>query len=122
MLNPSLPTLVDIGIIYHNDVDEQHDGPLSGLCHELEKMSGQNVVERIELMIFLKPSYDYTRWGELDDVLMGSPDGWPALREVSLSFFGVMPSGDDSYKALRELPMTKLVESKRVEFEVKIFK
>ena len=117
MLKPSLPTLVTIVIKYCIDDDE--NGPLGGLCHELEKMAGQNMVETIELVIWVPLSCDCTRWGELDDVLMGSPGGWPALRKVSLSFQG----GDDSVnEALRELPMTKLVESKQVQFDFDINK
>ena len=117
MLKPSLPTLVDIDIRYQIENDyELYDGPLSGLCHEFEKMVGQNVVESIKLNIWVEPGYDCTRWGELDEVLMGSSGGWPALRKVSLSFYVIRSSGDDLDKALRELPMTKLVESKRVEF------
>ena len=116
MLKPSLPTLVDIDIecdIY-NDDNETDDTPLAGLCHELEKMAGQNVVETIKLLILVYPGCDCTRWGELDDVLMGSPEGWPALRKVSL-FFGDVGGGLN--KALRELPMPKLVESKQVQFD-----
>ena len=120
MLKLSLPTLVNIKIEYHinGDYDETSDGPLAGLCHELEKMVGQNVVETIELVIWvLSGGYDCTRWGELDDILMGSSESWPALREVSLRFEVSMISNDDDDKALRELPMTKLVESKRVQFD-----
>ena len=125
MLKPSLPTLVDIYIDYNvvND-DETQNGPLAGLCHELEKMGGQNVVETITLHIRVQQGYDCTRWGELDDVLMGSPDGWPALRNVSLTFHLIVTEtsswGDDPDKALRELPMTKLVESKRVQFDLQV--
>ena len=117
MLKPSLPTLVDIDITCYidNDDDETLDGPLTGLCRELERMVGRNVVERITLLIWLRPGYNCTRWGELDDVLMGSPEGWPALREVYLSFIGFMSSNNG--EAIRELSMTKLVESERVQFK-----
>ena len=126
MLKPSLPTLVNIKIEYYfdDDCDETSGGPLAGLYHELEKMVGQNVVETIELVIWvMSGGYDCTRWGELDDILMGSSESWPALREVSLRFNVVTTSkrydDDDANiaKALRELPMTKLVESKRVQFD-----
>ena len=123
MLNPSLPTLVNIDIEYHIcGGDETSIGPLAGLCHELEKMAGQNVVEVIELMILVNPGFDCTRWDELDDVLMGSPEDWPALREVSLLFQVFTGYGDDEkiIKALRELSMTKLVESKRVQFDFEV--
>ena len=119
MLKPSLPTLVNIKIEYHIDCDydETSDGPLAGLCHELEKMVGQNVVETIDLVIWvLSGCYDCTRWGELDDILMGSSESWPALRKVSLWFKVTTILNDDDDKALRELSMTKLVESKRVQF------
>ena len=91
MLKPSLPTLVNINIEYYIDNDvETYDGPLAGLCHELEKMGGQNVpvVETIMLLVHIRvqQGYDCTRWGELDNVLMGSPEGWLALRNVSLTF------------------------------------
>jgi hypothetical protein len=120
MLKPSLPTLVDIYIEYYIVNDEDETYALGGLCHELEKMAGQNVVETIKLLIWVHPgNHDFTRWGELDDVL-GSPEGWPALREVSLSFTVFMFSGNVSDKALRELPMTKLVESKRVQFDFQV--
>ena len=122
MLKPSLPTLVDIHFDYSINVndDETDAGPLAGLCHELEKMIGQNVIETIELVRWVEPGCDYTGWGELDDVLMGSPEGWPALRKVSLTFDIFAPSWDDSAKALRELPMTKLMESKRVQFDFQV--
>ena len=114
MLKPSLLTLVDIYIEY--SIDNEEDGPFLGLCHELEKMSGQNVVESIELKIWVYTGYDCTRWGELDDVLMGSQEGWPSLRTVSLSLT-VIKSFAGSDKAIRELSMTKLTESKRVQFD-----
>jgi hypothetical protein len=121
MIKPSLPSLANIYIeSYIINDDDDNDGPLAGLCHELEKMVGLNMVETIELLIWLHPGYDCTRWGELDDVLMGSPDGWPALREVSLRFNVIKTSRNDSDKALRELPMTKLVESKRVQFNFQV--
>ena len=123
MLKPSLPTLVNIDIEYHIfGGDETYIDPLAGLCHELEKMVGRNVVERIELLIRVNPSFDCTRWSELDDVLMGSPEGWPALREVSLLFQVFANYMDDKkmIKALQELPMTKLVESKRVQFDFEV--
>ena len=125
ILEPSLPTLVDIYIKYNIEFDGTYrdDGPLAGLCHELEKMTGRNVVETIELLIWVQSGfYDCTRWGELDDVLMGSPEGWPTLRKVSLSFnvAKTRTSRDDTEKALRELPMTKLVESKRVQFNFRV--
>ena len=122
MLKPSLPTLVDIDITYDidNDDDETFDQPLGGLCRELEKMTGQNVVETINLRIRIQhANYDFTRWDELDDVLMGSPEGWPVLRKVSILFIFFMTSRDDPDEVPLELPMTKLVESKRVEFEFK---
>ena len=125
MLKPSLPTLVNINIEYYY-VDSYHDeayvGPLVGLCDELEKMVGQNVVETIKLVMWVWQGCDCKRWGELDDVLMGSPKGWPALREVSLSFHVMMTYSNDErvIKALRELPMTKLAESKRVQFNYKV--
>ena len=120
MLKPSLPTLVDIYIDYYID-GEIYDGSLAGLCHELEKMAGQNVVETIKLEILVGPDFDCTRWGELDDVLMGSPEGWPALKKVSISFHvSLVSEDDDSDKAIRELPMTKLVESKQVQFNFEV--
>ena len=115
MLKPSLRTLVNIDIEY--SILDGYGAPLGGLCHELEKMAGHNVVETIKLMIWVNPGFDCTRWSELDDVLMGSPKSWPELREVSLLFrvFEVY-----RIKALQELPMTKLVESKRVKFELEV--
>ena len=127
MLKPSLPTLVDINITCYidNDEDVTNDVALAGLCHGLERMVGRNVVETITLTFWILEGYDCTRWGELDDVLMGSPEGWPALREVSLSFWGFFSKrvNDLEDKALRELPMTKLAESERVKFkfEVRLF-
>ena len=55
MLRPSLPTLVDIHIKYsiEDDGEGYPDAPLSGLCYELEKMVGQNVVETIKLTIWV---------------------------------------------------------------------
>ena len=118
MLKPSLRTLVDIDIEIFIIEGELSDGPLAGLCHELEKMVGENVIETIKLLIWVHPDCDCTRWGELDDVLMGSPEGWPALREVSLSFLVIITSR--AYKVLRELPMIKLKESNRVQFDFEV--
>jgi hypothetical protein len=126
MLGPSLPTLVNIYIGYHitidDDDDETYDDPSAGLCHELEKMVGQNVVETIELLIWFQSDYDCSRWGELDDVLMGSPEGWPALRKVSLRFNVLETSSflNDLVKQLQDLPMTKLMESKQVQFNLEV--
>ena len=121
MLEPSLLALVNIVIEYEiiNEFAEMHEDPLAGLCRELEKMVGQNVVETIELTIWFESDYasDCTRWGELDDVLMGSPESWPALRKVSILFNVTMSSRNDSVKALRELPMT---ESKQVQFDFEV--
>ena len=52
MLKPSLHSLVDIHIEFSIDYGVRDDGPLAGLCHELEKMVSQNVVEGIELWIW----------------------------------------------------------------------
>ena len=94
--------------------------PLDGLCRELKKMTGQNVVETLNLRIRIQhANYDCTRWDELNDVLMGSPEGWPVLRKVSILFIFFMTSRDDPDEVPLELPMTKLVESKRVQFDFK---
>ena len=125
MLKPSLSTLVDIYLVY--SIDDGHtlyDDPLGDLCHELEKMVGQNVIETITLLISVYPRTDCTRWGELDDVLMGSPEGWPALRKVSLSLIAAGNYTDTSDKLLKELrglSMAKLMESKQVQFDFQIF-
>jgi hypothetical protein len=124
MLKVSLPTLVDINIRYniHYNIEETDDSPLADLCCELEKMIGKNVVETITIGLWIWSGCDCTRWGKLDDVLMGSPEGWPALREVSLSFLcHSMPSARDfSDTVLQEFPMTKLLESDRVQFNFDI--
>ena len=127
MLEPSLFTLVNIYIEHHiilEDYDDDDCGTYedhsAGLFHVLEKMAGRNVVEKIELLIWLKSDYDCRRWGELDDVLMGSPEGWPALRKVSLRFNVFETSFNDSVKQLQELPMTKLMESKQVQFDFEV--
>ena len=127
MLKSSLPTLVDISIEYDIDGDGLSDAPLGGLCHEFEKMVGQNVVETIKLKVEVNPGNDCinTRWGELDDVLMGSPEGWPALRKVSLlvDIFGTSNTMDVSYdlaEELRKISMAKLTESERVQFDFQV--
>ena len=85
------------------------------------------MIERIKLLISVNPgcASDCTRWGELDNVLMGSPEGWPALREVSLSFIAIMTSRDGTDEAIRNLRMTKMKESNRariqIDFEVRAF-
>ena len=81
------------------------------------------MIETVRLLIWVHTGYDCTRWGELDDVLMGSPEGWRALREVSLSFHVIRTVRHGLDKAFRDPPMTKLVESKRVQFnfDVKAF-
>ena len=124
MLRLSLPTLVDIEIEYYIDSDdESHDGPLAGLCYELEKMSGQNIVKTIQLRIWVKSGrYNCTRWAMLDDILLGSPQDWPALTNVSIKFLLTNSPGEDSDKELRELPMTKLMQSNRVQFDSSVFR
>ena len=132
MLKPSLPTLVDICIECDDQIgDDDGDGLsyalLGGLYHELEKMAGQNVVETIKLTIWVSPGNDCTRWGELDDILMGSPEGWPALKKVSLTvnvegtYTGTyMDSPDKVVEELQEISMIKLMESKRVQFDFQV--
>jgi hypothetical protein len=122
MLKPSLLTLVDIYIVFNIDDDgETYNGILGGLCHELEKMGGQNLVKTIKLLIWVYAgNHGCTRWGELDDVL-GSPEGWPALKEVSLLLYVMGASRNNLDKTLRELPMTKLAESKRVHFQMNVY-
>ena len=122
MLKPSLSTLVDIYIEYAIfDEDALYDAPLGGLCHELEKMVGQNVVETIKLLISVYPGCNCTRWDELDDVLMGSPEGWPALKKVFLLLDILGEYRDRSVvEELQELYMTKLMESKRVQFDLQV--
>ena len=117
MLEHSLHTLVDINIEYGIHNEETYDGALASLCHELEKMIGKNVVETINLEILV--TGDCSRLGELDDVLMGFPGGWPALRKVSILLIVVMPSNNE-LKALQGIPFAKLVESKRVEFDLEL--
>ena len=111
--------MVDFYIEYAIDDEDA----LYGLYHELEKMIGQNVVETIKLMIWVCPGNDCTRWGKLDDVLMRSPEGWPVLRKVSLSVnvVGTYTDGSDKVvEELQELFMTKLMESKRVQFDYQV--
>ena len=118
MLKPSLPTLVDFYIECAIDDEDE----LYGLYHELEKMIGQNVVETIELICVYRGN-DCMRWGELDDVLMGSPKGWPALKKVSLTVdvAGTYTDGSDKVvEELRGLSMTKLMESRRVQFDYQV--
>ena len=117
---------IDIEYFMNNE-DETNDGPLPSLYHELEQMAGQNVVETIKLLIWVQQDgYDCTRLGELDDVLMGSPESWPALKEVSLSFnvTGISSLTNDTdsvnLNTLQNLPMTKLLESKQVEFNFRV--
>ena len=121
MLKPSLPTLVDIyiGCVIEGRFSFSH---FDNLCHEFEKMAGQNVVETINLMIRTFPSFDGTRLGELDDVLMGSHEDWPALRKVSLSLniVGTSRSRDNVVEKLQESTMTKLMESNRVQFDFQV--
>ena len=116
---------MDIYIDYftNNDEDKRSGSPLAGLCHELEKMAGQNVIETIKLQLWVPSDYDYTGWGELHDVLLGSPEDWPALRGVTLSFAILTTSKDDSDRvkvARKLLALTKLVESKRVRFDFEV--
>ena len=122
MLKPSLPTLVDIYIECVIE-DEFSSSPFRNLWRELKKMAGQNVVETFNLKIWTFPGFDGTKLGVLDDVLMGSPEDWPALRKVSLSLnvVGISRSRDSKMvERLRELSMTKLMESKRVQFDYQV--
>ena len=126
MLRSSLPTLVDIDIDYiiTKANEKARDTALVGLCQEFEKMRGQNVVENINLSVWVPSGYDYMGWAQLDDVLMGSPEGWPELMGVFLSF-GVTLTPEDDAQArdtslLKLPPMTKLKESKLVQFNLDI--
>ena len=125
MLKPSLPTLVDISIDYFDGTDDDDetddktdDGPLTGLCHELEKMVGQNFIETIEILIWVQPlvGWGSKRWCELQKLIIGSLEGWPALKRVSLLVQVIIYDSED--KGFEEMYMTKLVESKQLLFEI----
>ena len=122
MLKPSLPTLMDIKIEYYDiDDNETSDGLFADLLLGLKKMAGQNVVKTIELTWPHSDWHDCMRWVELDDVLMGSPKDWPALREVSLSLSFDEPEDVNTDMAVRRLlSMTRLEKSKRVKFDFNI--
>ncbi|KAF8814295.1 hypothetical protein BYT27DRAFT_7130101 [Phlegmacium glaucopus] len=131
MLRPSLPTLRDIRIENRIDTDQGCDDPLSGLCHELEKMASQNTVETIKVVVWIDLGCDCKRgdeWGELDNVLMRSPEDWPALKGVSLfikvvKYHDSRMDDDNLQGALKRLlvtQFTKLVESKQVQFKFSV--
>ena len=125
ILKPSLPTLVHIRIEYFDETDDEtddktDDGPLTSLCHELEKIVGQNFIETIEILIWVQPLVGWggKRWCELQEVIIGSLEGWPALRNVSLSVHVIIYDPED--KGFEEIYITKLVESKQLLFELEV--
>ncbi|KAF8810936.1 hypothetical protein BYT27DRAFT_7336460 [Phlegmacium glaucopus] len=99
MLRPSLPTLRDIRI--KNRHEESVSVSVSGLCHELEKIVGENTVETIKL-------------------------DWPALKEVSLlinvidDYTQMSYSEEVALKRFIVTQFTKLAESKQVRFKIAV--
>ncbi|KAF8811373.1 hypothetical protein BYT27DRAFT_7336357 [Phlegmacium glaucopus] len=129
LLRPSLPTLVNIHIETCIHIIDKACDHFSCLCHvpslcrELQAMVGQNTVKTIKLVIRgVQVGYDCRQWGKLDKILMGSPEGWPALRKVSLEvdvkkFCGpYFDDGETTIKKLLLTQLTMLVESKKVKF------
>ncbi|KAF8152604.1 hypothetical protein B0H34DRAFT_726787 [Crassisporium funariophilum] len=109
MVAPSMNTLKNICLDLCID-DLFGDDPFSGLCAELDQMNGRNIIETIQIGIFLDTNANCRRgdeWGRLDSALTRS--GWSALRRVSVSIhiFKDERMNDDLARALRELPGTQ---------------
>ncbi|KAF8968099.1 hypothetical protein BDZ97DRAFT_1800859 [Flammula alnicola] len=110
-------------LTFENIMDEELADVLSGLCDELEEMVGKNVLEDLEIFVFILPETDYEtgdEWGRLDEILGKS--GWSALKRVSLEItiwtYG-RPEDDDLERDLRALPQRQfpnLSSGKTVDF------
>ncbi|KIM40571.1 hypothetical protein M413DRAFT_164110 [Hebeloma cylindrosporum] len=128
MLIPSIRTLKELKLTAV--VDEASDGPLSGLCHELEQIlaRGRSVIESLSIKVEVYTDADCKRgdeWGLLDKVLTRE-DAWLGLKEVSLKI-EVQTYGrddeDDLVEVLNKLPDTqfkKLSTSEAINFKFEV--
>lgn len=124
---PSLQTLTVLHFIINNIIGVDND-PLGGLCYELEKISGKNNLEFIDIQVYVEPYEDChtgAQWGMLENVLLNS--GWPMLKYVSLSIFLFYTSARrlDSPLAmvLKRLPQTqftRLTLTKDLDFQFSV--
>lgn len=105
--------------IYVRDND---DDPLGGLPSELAKIAGENVLERLEILVEIRGGNDMngSKWGILDTVLTSS--GWPALKAVFLKIrlFNGSDGLVQSFKQLKEVQFPRLSASKSVDFNFRL--
>ncbi|KIM40560.1 hypothetical protein M413DRAFT_445997 [Hebeloma cylindrosporum] len=128
MVMPSIRTVKALKLTAM--IDDPSDDPLSGLCHELEKISatGCSVIESLSIEVDVSTDSDCKRgdeWGLLDNVLTRE-DAWLGLKEVSLKI-EVQTYGrddeDDLVHALNKLPDTqfkKLSTSETINFKFEV--
>ncbi|KIM40568.1 hypothetical protein M413DRAFT_28379 [Hebeloma cylindrosporum] len=128
MLIPSIRTLKDLKLTAV--VDEASDDPLSGLCHELEKIlaRGRSVIESLSIKVEVYTDADCKRgdeWGLLDKVLTRE-DAWLGLKDVSLKIevqtYG-RDDDDDLVEALNKLPdaqFKKLATTEAINFKFEV--
>jgi hypothetical protein len=97
---------------------------LSDLCDELDKISGKNMLNSLEIHIDL---FRYEggetgdeQWGRLEKILLNS--GWSTLKHFYLHIivYGSSEDNDDFDLVVKELPETQftgLTSSKTVNFQ-----
>ena len=121
VVTPSLPTLRRVGF----NVDFDGKDPLDVLCYELQRISGKNRLESIEMRIAVCQTGP--KWDRLEEVLLFR-SGWPMLKHISLivdihSHHDV-PRIDAPFGiALKSLPQTQftgLMSSKNFDFQFSV--
>jgi hypothetical protein len=122
MIAPHIRALKIISLsisVFNNRVD-----PLGGLPGELATMAGENVLERLKIIVNFRGRNDKSEaeWGMLDAVLTSS--GWPALKAVFLTIRLFKRNGSDvlvgSFRQLKKTQFPRLSASKSVDFRFRL--
>ena len=121
MLRPSMRTLKHIVVNIY--VDGGND-PLFGIHSEFENMSGENVIETVDIGIIfrtLAQRGDMYNWSRLDEVL--TTPGWFSLKRVSLAldisrFFNTNNELEVALRKLYETQFPRLSSSDTVLFDL----
>ena len=107
------------------NVTEHHHAPLCGLPNELRRLSGNNVLEELDICVLVYRDEacrtDSDDWSDLDAVLTAQ-DAFPMLRSVILELVWESRHRDMGQvkKLLRKLTQDRfprLLESATIEFE-----
>ena len=109
--------LLQVRVIVVGDDDD----PLCGLNRELRVIAGNNILEKLDLEVWVKTDVpcrtDSKDWHTFDSVLT-DPGAFPVLRRVSVKFrwYTTDMLNQDRLESVKENNFPRLVESKTVEF------